>query len=425
MFLIGWIRSWLAALKASYWLLPALLAVAAMLLCELALQLDERWSELARWGYSGEAEGARSVLSVIASSMIGVAGVIFSITVVSLTMAASQLGPRLLRTFLSDRGNQFVLGVYIGTYLYSVLALRAVTGDGVVPRITVTLAIGLSLLSLAALIYFIHNVTRSLQADRVVSRVAGDLLRAIDRFGDRFDERTQDGNAQLEWQQQVCSSADGYVQAIEYLALRDAAARVDAVVELSVRAGHFVCRGTVLARLSREDDGLARAIEAATRLGPLRTEEQDVEYALNQLVEVALRALSPGVNDPFTALACIDWLGAALARASDMGPVPNRICDADQQLRLITAEPDFAGLASGAFDPIRQAAAGSPAVLIRLADTLATLASRSPGAEVMGVLVEHADSLEATCGAAGLVGNDSEAVQRRLRRLRRTLQGQA
>ena len=183
------LSTWLERLRASYWVFPSLLAVGAVALSALTLHIDTtinpKWARDTAWIWAGGAEGARNVLATIASSTITVAGVVFSITVVTLTLASSQFGPRLLRNFMNDRGTQLVLGVFVSTFLYCVLVLRAIRGTDqltVVPFLSVTCGIVFAVASVGFLIYFIHHIGTSIIAENVIARVADDLRSNIDRL---------------------------------------------------------------------------------------------------------------------------------------------------------------------------------------------------------------------------------------------------
>ena len=429
-----WLSNRLNALRASYWFLPGLLALGAILLSQATLELDQRWagSELLTWAYPGSPEGARVLLSTIGGSMIGVAGVTFSVTVVALTMASSQLGPRLLRSFLRDRPNQLVLGTFIATYLYCLLSLRAVSSArDFVPAVSVTIAVAMALVSVGVLIFFIHHVTTSLQADHVVASVAADLLASVERFtasGKGVGETPSPAAAEAtkprpEALPQVSSQRHGYVQAVDYAKLFRLACEGGIVIHARRRAGGFTLDGGALAVIEEGlDESSEESIRACFLIGSLRTEEQDVCYALNQLVEVALRALSPGINDPFTAITCIDWLGASLSKVLAAGVPHAAHADAEGRVRLTTDEPGFPELLSCAFDPIRQAARETPAVTTRLADALTRLAPFAKSEPQREVLRRQVELLGLEIRSSQRVAEDLLELQRRLASLARELE---
>ncbi|MDQ3169892.1 MAG: DUF2254 domain-containing protein, partial [Acidobacteriota bacterium] len=301
------------ALRATYWAVPSMMVVGALALSAGMVQLDRATGaqllDRLSWVYTGGPEGARAVLSTIAASMITVAGVTFSITIVALALASQQFGPRLLRNFLRDRGNQVVLGTFVSTFVYSLMVLRTVRGGDdseFVPNLSVTAAVMLALFSLGVLIYFIHHVSVSIQASQIIANVASDLEEAIDRlFPERVDEDVPSVShepppADPGASESLRSHRSGYVQAIDGTRLMKAAAARDLVVRIEAGPGTFVREGSSLLRLwgrGAADDG-ADAVRAAFVIGADRTGAQDISFFVEQLVELAVRALSPGVNDP-------------------------------------------------------------------------------------------------------------------------------
>ena len=318
-------------LRESYWGVPSVMAALSIGLAFATVAVDraiqDRWVREAEWLYTGGPEGARAVLATVAGSMITVAGVAFSVLIVALSLASSQFGPRLLRTFMRDRGHQLVLGTFTATFLYCLLVLRTVRDlddREFVPNMSVTVAVLLAVCSLGVLIYFIHHAAVSIQASHVIAEVGGELHACIDRlFPEELGQETRGAEpeedavpASFEREARpVAAAGDGYVQAVENDQLLKLAAEHDLLVRLARRPGHFVVKGSSLAHVwpgERLNEALAGRLRATFQLGPRPTPTQDVEFAVEQLVEVAVRALSAGVNDPFTATTCVDRLGAAL-----------------------------------------------------------------------------------------------------------------
>jgi len=377
------------SLRSSYWFLPGLIALGAAALAFGMVAADGRIGhevvERLGWIYTGGAEGARGVLSAIASSMITVAGVTFSVLVVALSQAASQFGPRVLGSFMRDTGNQFVLGTFVGTFLYCLLVLRTVRGgddDGqFVPYLSVTLAIALAVLGVGVLIYFVHHAAASIQVTSLITALATDLDDAVERhFPDRPEgegEPDRSARAPETGAMGVEAPRDGYVQAIGWERLVGLARKGSAVIRLERRPGDFVARGDTLARVfspAGADGELIGDVCGAFVIGPRRLPAQDVEFSVNQLVGVAVRALSPGINDPFTATACVDRLGAVLARVAAR-PDPLRVRrDREGVVRLVEDPVEFERLADAAFSPVRRYAEGSFTAILCLLDALAGVA---------------------------------------------------
>lgn len=385
------VRNWWDTLTSTLWFVPALMTAASIGLAGGVVALDRAKGVDVRWFflYSGGPEGARSVLSTIAGSMITVAGVAFSVTMVALSLASSQLGPRLLRNFMKDRGNQVVLGTFIATFVYCLLVLRTVseTGAQFVPHFGVTVGLGLALASLVVLIYFIHHVALTLQADYIIGVVARELDHAIvhmypgglgeDAPPERIPEmKERDRELRRQRPAPVCLAASGYVHALDVDLLMKLATKHDLVVRILSRPGRYVHDGTPVAEAwpaANVDDAVQKKMRSGFMLGLTRTSQQDVEFAINQLVEVAVRALSPGVNDPFTAITCIDRLSTALLHLMRLD-FPSRFrVDGEGALRVIADRPDFAGVTDAAFHQIRQSGANMPAVAIRLLESLSFL----------------------------------------------------
>lgn len=377
-------------LRSTYWFVPALLAAAAVALAVLMVGLDRRAGDdgwQMGWLYGGGAEGARGLLSAVAGSMITVVSVTFSVTIVALTVSSQHFGPRLLNSFMRDTPAQVVLGTIIGTFAYCLVVLRTVTGEGddrasFVPHLAVTVAVALALVSVAALIYFIHHISVSLQIATITTRIFADLQGAIERL---YPEQV--GAAQpLEapapppcphGAARVSGAVGGYVQRIEGDALLTLAAEHDVVIWLETRPGDFVTPDTRLAAVSpapQDMDAFARRLTGAFVIGPDRTSYQDAGFAVQQFVEVALHALSPGMNEPFTAITCIDRLGEGLAVLARREIPSSERLDGKGRLRVVASPVSFAELLAGAFTPIAAYADRNAAIYERLLRTLSMLA---------------------------------------------------
>ncbi len=416
-------------LRSSLWTVPALMSAAAVVLAVFASHLDD---DIARdaplWAsallYTGDLDGSRALLTTIASSMITVAGVAFSITVVALSLASSQFGPRLLGNFMRDRGNQVVLGTFLATYLFCLMALRTLGGsEDTVPVVSTSVALLLAIASLGVLIFFIHHISTAMQAEHVVDAVARDLLTAVDQLVPDLGEEAvrEDDGADDDPQQEsgipLASCTDGYIQAVDEERLVELAEENDLIVRLRCRAGHFVVAGECLAMLTGAEihDETAAALRRCFLIGRVRTGEQDAEYGIHQLVEVALRALSPGINDPFTAVACVDWLGAVMTKIGRRRLRSPRRRDADGRLRLVTDPLTFGGMLAAAFDQIRQNAGGHPAVSIRLLEALRSVADELREDDRYEPVREQAHMTYTAANPEGLATKDRNDLERRYR----------
>lgn len=395
------LRVW-QSIRYSYWFVPLLMLAGAIALSFLTIKIDEdltgsrkSWIELL---YKGGPSGARAILSTVAGSMITVAGVVFSVTIVSLSLASSQFGPRLLRNFMSDLGNQIVLGTFIATFLYCLLVLRVVRGedyDIFVPHVSVLTGLMLAICSLCVLVYFIHHISTGIQASSVIARVGHDMDSVMaSLFPDECEVDVREHvppELEGEWGE-VTASRDGYVQAIDCDSLVEMARKHDVIVEVGRRPGHFVMRGMWVARVfpaSRSNPKIEQEIWETFLLGSQRTQTQDIEYDIFQLVEIAVRSLSTGVNDPFTAINCIDLLGGALNTLAQRQMPRSALKDKDDKLRLVRLVVTFKGLADAAFNQIRQNGAKTPAVALRLLETIYRVHDGCPSAERRACLREH------------------------------------
>ncbi|MBD3885332.1 DUF2254 domain-containing protein [Phormidium tenue FACHB-886] len=402
------------SLHSSFWFVPTLMVVLAIGLSFITIAIDQSREtniigELG-WAYSLGPNGSRAILSAIAGSMVSVATTAFSITIVALQLASSQFGPRLLRNFMQDTGNQVVLGTFISTFVYSLMVLRTINGveeNEFVPHSAVTCGIGLAIASIGVLIYFIHHSASSIQVDQVIKKVGCDLDNAIDRlFPEKIgrsapkQQEQSIANIPLEFDRVSCSikaGNSGYVQAIDDNRLMQIATDKNLLLRVQQRPGRFVVKGSELVRVFPEEKvnkQLTAQINNAFVLGSQRTEQQDIEFSIDQLVEIAVRALSPGINDPFTAIRCIDQLNAALCHFAQREiPSPYRY-DHNNQLRVIAEPITFAEVTDAAFNQIRQYGQSSVAVTIRLLEAIAVIASFTHQTLDQIPLRRHADMIE-------------------------------
>src|SRR5215469_3594177 len=398
-------------LRTSLWFVPALEVVAAIVLFAVTIVVDRGAYHgdftLPGWVISGSADAARQILTTIAAAIITVVGVVFSIILVTLTLASTQFGPRMLRNFIRDRGTQVTLGTFVATFVYSVLVLVSIgTGSHgeFVPHIGVTVTLGLMVIDLGVLIYFIHHTAISIQLPQVIASIAADLAEAIrEQGGEPEPTGPENGPTTVELLNRTETSGavllapvSGYVQFIKHQNLVKLATRAEAVINLDHRPGHFIVRGHRFATVWPPQAAplVRQALGQAHIIGPYRTLTQDVSFGIDQLVEIAIRALSAAVNDTFTALTCIDWLGENLCKIVD-GWHPARVHrDAQGYIRVITAEPSYDRLVQRAFEKIRQSSMGMPAVMIRELEALARIMTETTSDGQRRVLLEQAAMID-------------------------------
>ncbi len=405
------------ALRASYWFLPSVMAFLAIVLGALMVWLDVGPAtgllDGLGWYQKAKADGAREVLSTIAGSMITVAGVVFSITIVAIAYAASQYGPRILTNFMSDRGNQVTLGTFIATFVYCLVVLRTIRGGdegGFVPQIAVMVGLFLALCSIAVLIFFIHHVPNSIHINNVVAHIGKQLLHSVDKrfpsqIGDPPDrnDHTGEGSTAAERALEdgtgatmIMADRNGYIEAVDDEALLEAARRRDLIVRLHHNPGDFLFKGDPLVSAwpaERVDEGTKKAVRGSYTVGNNRTPSQDMFFLVDELVEIAARALSPGVNDPYTAMTCLDWLGAAMTDIASRHMPSARRVDGDGTLRVIAIPRSFTDFVERGFGRTRQYVARDMNAALHALETLAAIAARCSSADRLRPLAAEADRL--------------------------------
>jgi uncharacterized membrane protein len=426
------IRNILAFLRGQLWILPAAMSLMGLTLAYVLLQTRYPWSQEPGskfwWLYSGDASSARDLLGAMLSGTITMTSLVVSLTFVTLTLAANQLGPRLIQNFIGDKQIQAVIGLFLATILYILVVLRSLgdtLGDGGVPHLAVTAASILTILSLFALLFYVHKIARSIIADTVVERVWQQLRDSIDGILGPDSEGGPEATAGdlPPLRRRLKLGRVGYVQTVDYRALVKCAEENGLVVDVKVRAGHFVLEHGehvhVLAAQEPSDDALETICEAFV-IGTERSPAQDLEFSIRQLVEIALRALSPGINDPFTAIAVIDRLGAALEHIQRRELQPRLHFDDRSRLRVIANRSDFPGLIDASFDQIRQAAVDQPAVLIHLADTLGKLAPVKGGQIARSAVLAHLDRLQELAARTGPGSSERSVLAARVEQARQS-----
>ena len=398
------------ALRTNLWLVPTVEIVLVVALFAGTHVLDRAAYDgslhFPSWVISGTADAARQILTAIAAAVITVVTLVFSITIVTLTLASTQFGPRMLRNFIRDRITQFTLGSFVATFVYAILVLVSISsgshGD-FVPHLSVTMTMALVVIDVGVLVVFIDHIAKSIQLPQVIASIAGDLSQAIEaevaaptadapKAGPSLSEllvRLDEDSGV------VRAPSSGYLQYVSMSTLIEISSRSQAVIRLVHRPGHFVVEGQPLANVwpAAAAPGVARALGGAHATGPHRTLTQDLSFAVDQLVEIAIRALSAAVNDTFTALACIDWLADGLCKIADRWQPATVHRDATGHVRVITVTIGFRRLVERAHDKIRQASRGMPAVMIRQLDGLAKVMAYTTSASQREVLLKEAQMI--------------------------------
>ncbi|MBF9239846.1 DUF2254 domain-containing protein [Hymenobacter sp. BT683] len=424
--------------NASLWFVPSLMVAAAIGLAFALVFLDDGMSH--DWVpdypllFGAGSDGARGMLTAIAGSMVTVAALIFSLTLSTLAQVSSQYTSRVLRNFMADRANQLVLGFFVSIFVYCLIVLRTIRGGdegGFIPSLAVFVGLVLALVSIGVLIFFIHHMATAIQASTIIRHATEETHKAIGRlFPEELGEEAGPQQAQdllrqageLRWQP-VPARTTGYVQNLDEEALLALARQLAGVVRLERGIGGFVARGAALVSVARYEQAPVALPEELTKqltdcfsLGSQRTIEQDAGFGLRQIVDIALKALSPGINDTTTAIIGIDHLGALLAQLADRRFEQNLRADQDR-VRVIAVRPTFAGYVATAFDQIRGSADGNAAVYLRLLTALATIGQRTPAPERRRVLRQQADLIAEAARRTLATDYEREQVRERLEQL--------
>lgn len=436
--------------RESFWFRPTSYCILAFPVALGMLQVDELLSAAAGHGawFVRDASAAQKTLSFVSGTVITLMGIVLSITLVTISMASSQFGSRLLRGFLADSIADRLFGLLMGTSLYCFIILQQIhlrenVSSAFVPQFSIAAAVVLGFGSIGMLIWFVHDTSLSIQAPRLIANVAAELDSAVDRlFPDELtaddindrgfpaaedcpDSRWTDAQDQSLSTFDIFPPADGYIEGIDLEDLTSVAANDDLVIKLRQRPGHFVCSTTPLATVfcggqksTEFQEQLSGTIHGAFVIGTRRIPRQDIGCCIVEIVEIAVRALSPGINNPFAAMNCIDRLGASLARLASRRFPSGRHYDSEDHLRCVAMPVEFSGLLDDAFSQIRQYGSGSVAVCIRLIEALIMIAKGCRTQDRSEAIRQHADAISAAFFGSTPADIDVQAFQRRWNRLR-------
>ncbi len=416
-----WFATTRDAFRTRLWPLPTIAVLFALLLGLSLPEVDSRFdddlpSRVSGWLFGGDADAARSLLGAIASSMITVTALTFSLTVVTLQLASSQFSPRLLRTFTRDLFVQVTLALFLATFTYALTVLRAVRGssDGgggeLVPEVAVTLAFVLAVASVLGLVLFLAHLTEQIRVETMLRNVHRDAVRVMRTVLNERDSASDGGetapspprNAET-----LLVEDDGFLTRVDQNGLLSIAVEEEAVVSIEVHPGAFLVQGTPFgsvwssgpAFLSGEAaERIASRVAACIHVGFERTSAQDVGYGLRQLTDVAIKALSPGINDPTTAIHALSHISAFLCALSDHDLGPELLRDDDDTVRVVIYRPDLASYVDLGLSQPRRYGATDPQVLQKIYQVLLDLSFRvAPGQR--SVVRDELDRLRATVTA--------------------------
>lgn len=376
-------------LTTSLWFLPALISFIGITLAIFIFYIDKQTSanEYGVWLLSFDIgiSDIRQVIAITTSSVITVTGVVFSMTMVALTLASNQFGPKILRNFLKDSSHKWTLGILLATFFYGVVILSLLDGKGddYRPLFTALTNLVITIVAISSLIIFIHRVTKSIQADHIIALIGEDIERALneietDATHGQVVHNEEMWKTQIEPSEQypIRSNSHGYIQSIDWDNLIKLALDNDICLDFGTRPGKFVLDGEQLGAVyscQKQDSIPYDEILSCISIDKKRSPVEDLEYSLDQLVQVALRALSPGVNDSVTALTCIDWLSVAISRMAKATFPPTYKLDDDNHIRVKAKTFSFESAVETAFNPIRQNTRNNEMVLIYLIETLTDL----------------------------------------------------
>lgn len=435
-------------LKVSFWFAPALMALVAVLLAWAMYWLDTQIpnealasSRLVLSGTSGE---QRSALLSMAGTVLATAGVVFTLLTLPLSTVAAQYGSRLLRVFLGDRTTQFVLSMFVGTFVYCVAAALSIPSADVnheAPQLTATVGVYLMLATFATLILLVQHISTMLQAPNIAAAAGAELQDVIgaeisnqvtsgDGGWDGSETRLSpdpvlvpDAGAETEGYP-VRVRSTGYIQYIDPEIMLTLAQKRNLVIRLLHKPGHFVHAGTVVAQVwpaGPVDEQFDKLIHRAFQVGNGRTPTQDIEYAVNQLTEMAVRAMSPAINDPFTAMTCLDHLGDGLTQFIQQGEKASHYYDRDGRLRLVLAPTTFGELLGAAFDMLRHASCDNASVLLHMLEVIDVIGQAAQAPEARQLLLRHVSLIQAESQVGDLIEQDRQALCRSAEALQKKL----
>lgn len=416
-------------LRVSFWFAPAIMALAAVPLAWLLYGLDRQVPndllQSSRVVISGSPDELRLILITIATTVLATAGVVFTLLTLPLSTVVAQYGSRLLRVFLGDRTTQGVLGMFVGTFVFCVAAATAILPadiepDG--PQITATIGLFLMIATFGTLILLVQHISIMLQAPNIAAAAGAELL---DVMGvENPDEINSDANqfqvgeavriAMVETEAYPIRARDvGYIQTLDPAILLTLAQEKDLVIRLLHKPGDYVWQGRVIAQVwpaDRFNERLEKQSYRSIRIGNQRTPTQDIECAVNQLVEMAVRAMSPAINDPFTAMTCLDHIGNGLLLFAQQGGESLNTYDRGGQLRLVFEPVSIAELLSAAFDMLRHASCDNASVLLHMLEVIDAIGEGIQTPETRQLLHGHVILIQAESQAGALIEADRQRV---------------
>jgi len=418
------------SLKVSFWFAPTVMSVIAILLSWLMLWLDGRIPnealETSRLVLSGSVDEMRGYLFNMATTVLATAGIVFTLLTLPLSTVASQYGSRLLRVFLGDRVTQFVLGMFVATFVYCIASATSIPPVEVNPdaaQITTTFGLYLMLGTFGSLILLVQHISTMLQAPNIVAAAGSELLGVIlteapyeAELGNALSQTNRDVMNTLVGKDgfKVRAREAGYIQYIDAEYVLTLLREKDMVIRLLCQPGDFVTQGTAIAMVwpaARVDEQVESQILRAFQIGRRRTPTQDVEYAFNQLVEVAVRAMSPAINDPFTAMTCLDHIGNGLTLFIQRGERNPAVYDQDGKLRVVFEPVTFEKLLDTSFNMLRHCSCDNASVLQHMLKVIDVIGQETKSPEMRQKLAGQGSLIQAESKAGSLIEQDRQVIQ--------------
>ncbi len=416
------IRHMVYELKGGYFVLPVgimvLLSIIAIVLpkLEVANAAFSSWTHHISWLVPSDPATAQLLLGATAGFCITIVSVVYSVLLIALTFASMQFSPRILSSFIKDRVSQVTLGIYIGTFAYSLILLPSIQSGAksTVPTLSLTLALVLATFCLFYLIYFIHHMAIAIQVNYIVDRIAAETERTVARlFGKPLkgfpmtEELIREPRAGLP----VLSRKSGYVQFVNEKKLLDIARSENGSIYVHRGVGQFIPAGVQLITLQASNQmntELQRKCLSCFHIGPSRSAEDDIEFGVLQLVDIALKAISPAVNDPSTAINCIDNLSRILLLSATLEPPRSRVLDDMGEVRLVRRQPNFPRLLEMSFNQIGPYAKRDMAVSLRQMRVLHDIAGVTNYPPYLKVINKMAKKITSACQEQS---NEEECIE--------------
>jgi uncharacterized membrane protein len=438
-------------LTVNFWFAPVILALAAVLLAWAMYWLDTQipnellqGSHFVLAGTTGELRGN---LLNIAGTVLATAGIVFTLLTLPLSTVVAQYGSRLLRLFLADRTTQFVLGMFVGTFVYCIAAALSIPPADVgleAPQLTATLGLYLMLAAFATLILLVQHISTMLEAPNIAAAAGAELQEVVraqiqdeatsgadgkggsETHPDPVPNAQGDPDAGAETESYpIRVKSTGYIQFFDPDIMLTLASEKNLVIRLLRKPGQYVQSGAAVALVwpaDRVDERLDKQIRRAFRIGNGRTPTQDLEYAVNQLTEMALRAMSPAINDPFTAMTCLDHIGDGLALFIRQGEKSSSYTGRGDRLRLVPEPVTFAELLSAAFDMLRHASCDNASVLLHMLAVIDVIGQEAKEPAARQSLLRHVGLIEVESQAGELIEQDRQAIHLSSQALRTKLE---